>query len=134
MKFRSTFLKPKWVVLILVIMIPAIVNQLLLDKPSYKLIGTDVKNVLEISCIVVLAVVGNFGVKDFTNKWPLNIWRLIYFASVLFLILMALIQAFVYQYTINNQYRFTSIKIMLFSPMFYLLLLILDGMKLKKAD
>ena len=134
MKFRSTFLKPKWVVLILVIMIPAFANQLLLDKPSYKLISTDVKNVLEISCIVILAVVGNFGIKDFTNKWPLNIWKLIYLGSVVFLTLMALIQAFVYQYTINNQYRFTSIKIMLFSPMLYVILLILNGMKFKKAD
>lgn len=132
MTFNKTFFRTKWIVLVFVIIIPAIANQLFFDKTSYKLVDTDVKNVLEISSIIILAVVGNFGVKYFTTKWPLNIWRLVYLISVVFLIIMALIQAFIYQYTINNQYRFTSIKLMLFSPMLYVLLLILEGMKFKK--
>lgn len=134
MRFNKTVFRPKLMVLALVIIIPAIASQLLFDKRSYKLVDTDLKNVLEISAIIILAVVGNVGVKDFTNKWPLNIWKLVYVFGTLFLIVMALIQAFVYQYTTNNQYRFTSLKLMLFSPMLYVVLLILENMKLKKAD
>ena len=132
MTFNKTMFRAKWVVLVLVVVIPAIVNQLLLDKASYKLVGTDVKNVIEVTCIVILALVGNFGVKNFRVKWLLNIWRLVYIVSIVFLTLMSLIQAFIYQYTNNNQYRFTSIKLMLFSPMLYVVLLILEGVKLKK--
>ena len=131
MIFKRSFFRAKWVVFMLMIVIPAIANQLFFDKKSYKLVGTDLKNILEISCILVIAVVGNFGVKDFSSKWTLNIWKLIYLSGITFLTLMALIQAFIYHYTINNQFRFTSIKLMLFSPLFYILLLILEGIKLK---
>ncbi len=134
MTFKRTVFRAKWVVLALVIVIPAIANQLFFDKKSYKLVDTDLKNVLEISCILILAVVGNFGIKDFSNKWTLNIWTLIYLISVIFLTLMALVQAFIYHYTINNQFRFTSIKLMLFSPLIYVVLLILEGVKFKNED
>lgn len=134
MKFNKTLFSPKWGVLVLVIIIPAIANQLFFDKKSFKLVDTDVKNLLEINGIIILAVVGNFGVKDFTNKWTLNIWRIVYLIGIIFLITMALIQAFVYQYTINNQYRLVSLKLMLFSPMLYVILLILERMKLKKEE
>ena len=134
MRFNRTLFRVKWAVLGLVILIPAFANQLLFDKKSYKLVDTDVKNILEISCILVLAVVGNFGVRNFSNKWALNIWRLIYLFGVFFLTLMALIQAFIYHYTIQNQFRFTSIKLMLFSPLLYVVLLILERMKLKNGD
>lgn len=134
MRFNKILFRPKWIVLVLVIVIPAIASQLVFDKRSYKLVDTDVKNILEIGAITILAVLGNIGVKDFANKWSLNIWRLVYVISIVFLIVMALIQAFIYQYTTNNQYRFTSIKLMLFSPMVYVILLILENMKLKKVD
>ena len=134
MKLIKTILQPKWIALALVIIIPAIVNQLFFDKRSYKAYSTDFKNTTEVILVIIIWLVGNYGLKNLKTSWPLSIWKAVYVTSIVILTIMTLIEAFIYHYSYKGQFRFMSIKQMLFSPLLYVLLLIIEANFAKKKN
>ncbi len=133
MMLKKLLVNSKWIGLALVIIIPLIANQLFLDKRSYKAYSTNFENSVEILLIILIAIIGIFGLKKLDSQWPLNIWKAIYAISIAILTIAALVEAFIYHYSYKGQYRFTSIKQMLFSPIIYILLLIIE-VKFKKKE
>jgi predicted membrane protein len=127
MKLNKKFplLQPQWIALVLIIVIPAIVNQCYFDKPSYKANTTDFKNTLELALIFSVAILGYHGLRNLAQKWVLNTWKAIYGLSVAFLTIATFVEAFIFRYSYKGQFRFMSIKQMLFSPIIYILLLII---------
>jgi hypothetical protein len=136
MKQRTKFflLQTQWVVLVLIIVTPAIVNQMYFDKPSYKTNTTDFKNTFEVGLILSLGILGYFGLRGLQHKWPLNIWKAIYIFGVVFLTIATLVEAFIYRYSYKGQFRFMSIKQLLFSPIIYVLLLLIYKNIAKKEN
>jgi predicted membrane protein len=134
MKQTKSIFQPQWIALVLIIAIPAIVNQVYFDKPSYKANTTDFKNTFEVALVISVGVIGYYGFRNLHQKWPLNIWKAVYILSTSFLAVATFIEAFVYRYSYRGQYRFMSVKQLLFSPILYVLLLIIYTKIAKKKN
>jgi len=134
MKQTKSIFQPHWIALILIIAIPAIVNQVYYDKPSYKANTTDFKNTFEVAMVITTGIIGYYGFRNLKQKWPLNIWKAVYILSTFFLTIATFIEAFIYRYSYKGQFRFMSIKQLLFSPILYVLLLIIYVKLTKKKN
>jgi hypothetical protein len=131
---KYLLLQRQWIVLVLIIIIPAIVNQCYFDKPSYKANTTDFKNTFELALVLSVGILGYYGLHNLEQKWALNIWKAIYVLSIACLTIATFIEAFISRYSYKGQFRFMSIKQMLFSPIIYVLLLIIYTKVAKKKS
>lgn len=127
-------MQPQGIALMLIVLVPAIVNQMYFDKPSYKANTTDFKNSFEVGLVISVGLLGYYGLKNLQQKWPLSIWKATYIISIAFLCIATFIEAFIYRYSYKGQFRFMSIKQMLFSPIIYVLLLIIYTKVSKKKN
>ncbi|MDI9363670.1 MAG: hypothetical protein QM541_01870 [Flavobacterium sp.] len=131
---KPFLLQPQGLALLLIIAVPAIVNQMYSDKPSYQTNTTDFKNFFEVGIVTTVGFIGYFGLRNLQQKWPLTIWKATYILTIAFLLIAAFVEAFIYKYSYNGQFRFMSVKQMLFSPIIYVLLLIIYTKLTKKKS
>lgn len=135
MKQNKPFLmQPQGIALMLIVLVPAIVNQMYFDKPSYKANTTDFKNSFEVGLVISVGLLGYYGLRSLQQKWPLTIWKTTYILSVAFLSIATFVETFIYRYSYKGQFRFMSVKQMLFSPIIYVLLLIIYTKVTKKKN
>ncbi len=123
----------KWFALLLMISCTAIINQLIIDTKSYADINTKIKDVIEISLLFVYAALGYWGLnKTKPNNWNKKIWTYFYLTMIVFFILAAFIDWFIFSYSTKEQFRFLALKEILWSPLPFLLIAIFDKFLLKR--
>lgn len=119
----------KWKGLIILITFSFIINQLLLDVKVYIKLDNKIKDLAESIIIFTIYLIGKWGLADLSKMWLLKLWQFIYFSSLIFFIVMFLIDWFIYHYTYKEQYRFLSIKQVLWNPLTYLVFIAFEELE-----
>ena len=119
----------KWKGLIILLIFSFIINQLLLDVKVYIKLDNKIKDLAESIIIFTIYLIGKWGLADSSKMWLLKLWQFIYFSSLVFFIVMFLIDWFIYHYTYKEQYRFLSIKQVLWNPLTYLVFIAFEELE-----
>ena len=125
MKYKK-LKKRKWVALVLIILISLLINQCLIDKNFFHYLNLYVKDLSEIILIIFVMVIGIWGLKTLSAKWPNTIWKTIYYTSIIFFIVMSLVDNLIFNYSTRGQFRFFAIKQILWSPLVYLTIILIS--------
>ena len=126
--------KKKWVALVLIIIISLLINQSLIDKKYFYHLNLYVKDLSEIILIIFVMIIGNWGLKTLSAKWPNIIWKTIYYSFIIFFIVMSLVDNLIFSYSTRGQFRFFGIKQILWSPLVYLTIILISMQHKKKTN
>lgn len=125
MNFKKLFDR-KWVALILIVIFSVIINQCLIDKKFFFYLNIYIKDIVEITLLLFIMILGNWGLNNSSARWVNSIWKITYLSSIAFFITMSLVDNLVFNYSTTRQFRFFGVKQILWNPLVYLMLVLLS--------
>lgn len=106
-------------------------NLLIIDTKKFLTLKTFNKDCLELILIVIVYLLGRNGIKK-SPRWIIKTWDYLYICFIAFFTLMLLTNEYIYRYTINDQYRFTTVKQFIANPILFLILIFIKKLNDKK--
>lgn len=115
-----------WIAFILILTFSVIDNQFFFDTKKYITINKSNRNALELGSILLVYFVGliYFAQKGLNNLRKL--WLITYLGSICFLGITIFIDYFIWAIEKNGQYRFSTLKNMLISPVPFLIFVLIN--------
>lgn len=110
------------IIFFLISIFSILMNQFFFDRRNYLLIPMIIRDLLEISAVLGTAVLGYFHFAKLKIKPLKSLWLLIYGLSFIVLIILALIDNFIFPFSIGGQYRLVTFKSILTGPIIFLVI------------
>lgn len=102
-----------------------ILHQILMEKKNYLLLESKLRDGIEFFIIMLIWIIGKWGLKENVPKWISSIWNISYYLA-LTLILIAAIIDWIFHYSNPEQFRFNTIKGIFWSPLPFLVVAFLS--------
>jgi hypothetical protein len=115
-----------WIGFIVIVTISSLAYTLILEKKAYSDVHHKIaRNITEIVSVLLIGLSGYSIYFKQVERFIKNLWMSIYLGSSLFLFCFFVIDNFIYAIEKNGQHGFGSLKILLISPIIYLVIVLI---------
>jgi hypothetical protein len=111
--------------LFLIILFSVLANQFIIETKSYRLLDNGIKNLIEISLVLLTGLLGYICWSRYKVKWVIVLWIFIYLFFLLFFAFAGIVDKFIYRYSTQDKYRFFAVKELLYGPIPYIIIFIM---------
>lgn len=118
-----------WIAIISIILFSVSMNQFFFDTTTYLFESKYFRNYIELFAVIITGLLGLIYFHKSTNTEIDFLWKLIYVIGALFLLIITLIDNYVFQISKLGQYRFYAFKSIMTGPIIFLILSILNKIK-----
>jgi hypothetical protein len=116
-----------WTSFLLILIFSALINQFVLDNQVFTSLGKIKRNYIELASVIITGLLGFIYFYKPKFYFFKNLWLFIYVASVLFLLVIAIVDNYIYSISkTNRQYTFVTLKEFLISPLLFIIFCVLE--------
>lgn len=109
-----------WVSFLLILIFSAAIYQFAFEDRIYRSVGKIKRNYIELGSVVITGFLGFIYYYKPRFKIFKILWMFIYVTSTFFLLVIAIVDNYIYPFSTIEQYRFTGLKQFLISPILFI--------------